>query len=923
MTTNQATGKIKASRVNNLAADTYVGPAGQLWYDVDTGILRLGDNVTPGGTIVGGGGGSPGGANGSIQFNNNGSFAGNTSLTYNIVSNTLSLNGTFSTTGNVTGDYFIGNGSQLTGLAATYGNSNVADYLPTYTGDITANNISTIGNITGNYIFGNGSQLTGLPATYGNSNVADYLPTYTGNITANIISAAGNITGSNLLTNGNLSVAGNAVIVGNLNVQGNVTFIDGNVITTNDLYIQLANNQSTYANINNAGLAVGPANAALTYWQYQTSSNAWSTNVSISASGNITGNYFIGDGSQLTGISTGNITFSNTTISTNIANANIILSPTGTGVVSIANTVGGATGIQMGTPSLGNLTGAVTLTTATSITNGLAQLNSVLGKLIPTQPPAFPGGTPLSISTGTTTAKMCTGFTQTDNTPAGNKSVAAGTTINAIRGSTYTTNTISNTGPGDSGTLTVLVNGADYGNVTFNTNATPTGNGTHGNLIITNNYDYHNANSSIAAGFWYVFTAYATGAVTQGWNEVYLTDTAAGNTNTPYWYYDSSTASAPSFSSVTISACASPSLTYSSTIAHYNSGTYFNLGFNVNRLSANMYPNNTLLTSGVSAGGAFQAPTTVAYTSAKDSITTANLTVPLTQNLYVSSGNATANTTAYITSGFGASASGPSVTVTNSYNSASTSFNPGNTVLYKTGTSTAIEETNIIVNGSTGSPIGNIITTASAYRIVNPSGNTVTNTPTFYSNGNAVAFNSQTGPLYTTDSVVIGSGTQGVLRFSQVNYSTGYLPVGPDLTTQEASQYFTFRFNVRSLSKFNIQYVGTVAGMWVACPGTALDTSVNGIGPTSSINGWLSMTQAAGSTGVPGANTGNGGNGTDGCALAGAVLPNVAQTNPSTAFGYTCSFGQLDIGTQTTVYVRILLTSGQSVTALSIQPASN
>jgi hypothetical protein len=31
--------------------------------------------------------------------------------------------------------------------------------------------VTTAGNITGNYIFGNGSQLTGLPATYSNSNV--------------------------------------------------------------------------------------------------------------------------------------------------------------------------------------------------------------------------------------------------------------------------------------------------------------------------------------------------------------------------------------------------------------------------------------------------------------------------------------------------------------------------------------------------------------------------------------------------------------------------------------------------------------------------------------------------------------------------------------------------------------------------------
>ena len=57
MTTEQSTGKIRASRVNNLAADTFVGPSGLIWYDVDTGVLRLGDNVTPGGTIIGGGGG--------------------------------------------------------------------------------------------------------------------------------------------------------------------------------------------------------------------------------------------------------------------------------------------------------------------------------------------------------------------------------------------------------------------------------------------------------------------------------------------------------------------------------------------------------------------------------------------------------------------------------------------------------------------------------------------------------------------------------------------------------------------------------------------------------------------------------------------------------------------------------------------------
>ena len=46
--------------------------------------------------------------------------------------------------------YFIGNGSQLTGLPATYANSNVALYLPTYTGAFAPGSI-TISNANPNY----------------------------------------------------------------------------------------------------------------------------------------------------------------------------------------------------------------------------------------------------------------------------------------------------------------------------------------------------------------------------------------------------------------------------------------------------------------------------------------------------------------------------------------------------------------------------------------------------------------------------------------------------------------------------------------------------------------------------------------------------------------------------------------------------
>ena len=555
--------------------------------------------------------------------------------------------------------------------------------------------------------------------------------------------------------------------------------------------------------------------------------------------------------------------------------------------------------IAMGTPDAGNLvSNAVTMTANTTVTDGIAQLNVVLGKLVPAAPPAFPGGSTLTIITSTSSGRMCSGFTQTDNTPGSNKAVAAGTVVSVIRGSTYSTSTISNCGPGDSGTLTLYLNGAGAGNVSFNPSASPTANGTYSNLVVSNNYDYNVADPSVAAGFWYVFTGRGTGTVTQGWNEVYLDHSEASSTNTPYWYYDAASPGTPAFSNVTVTACASPSLSYSSTIPHYNSGTQFSFGFSVNRLSGDLYPNNgNLLTNSTTAGGAFQAPASVSYASA-------SVTVPLARNLYVSSGTATGNTTANIvSSGFGSSSTGPSVTVTNSYNSASQAFTTalGNVVLYKNGTTTDIDETDITVTGvGTGS--------GAAYRIENPGSG---NTPGF--TGSEAAFNSQTSTLQTYDATVVGSGSQGIIKHDQTNYSTGYLPAGPDLSAgRSGTQYFTLKFVRTNVSKFDIRYTGTVAGMWVALPGSVIDSS-------SSANGWIDMTQAYAGSGYPGVNAP--GNGSDGCSLGGVIQINTSVTNASK----TCTFGTVSSSSTATneIYVRVALTSGQTVTALSLVAATN
>ena len=252
-------------------------------------------------------------ANGNVVINTNGSewtFGTDSSLT---------APGNISATGNVTGDYILGNIAFANGIPATYGNANVANYLPTFSGNLTAGNISVTGNvygnnfiitvtetvtgnvtagniltgglisatgnITGNYILGNVAFANGIPATYGNSDVANYLPTFLGNLTAGNISVTGNVIANIFSTSGpsgNITGA-NVISATTISASGNVTgdFILGNIAFANGI-------PATYGNAN-------VANYLPTFSGNLTAGN-------ISVTGNVTGNYFIGNGSQLTGL---------------------------------------------------------------------------------------------------------------------------------------------------------------------------------------------------------------------------------------------------------------------------------------------------------------------------------------------------------------------------------------------------------------------------------------------------------------------------------------------------------------------------------------------------------------------------------------------------------------------------------------------
>jgi hypothetical protein len=480
-----------------------------------------------------------------------------------------------------------------------------------------------------------------------------------------------------------------------------------------------------------------------------------------------------------------------------------------------------------------------------------------------------------------------TTVTQTDRTSS-SRTVPAGSTVALVRrASTYQTNTIANVGLGDNGTVSVIKNGVDAGSRALTTS---NDGGVYGDLTIINNVDYATITGQ-ASGFWESFRANATGTVSGGWNEVYINHTTGGSTPTAYWYYDATSVAAPQFTNIRIGPTSNV-YSNSSTVPHFTSSTNFMLQFDVNRLSGDMFPTSNTFITGTS-GGAFLTPTSVTYASA-------NVSFPLAPNLYVASGNVSTTTNVAVTSGFGVSAASCSLTADNSYNTGAGTFTPVGNVLYKTGTGSSMEETNLTFTSTVGTGSG------LAARIENPGS---TDNPVY--TANAFLFNPQTSTLNTYDATIVGA----VLKHDQVNYSTGYMPVGPNLSTgRSAAQYFTFRFVRTSVSKFDIQFSGTIAGMWVALPGSTIDS-------TSSLNGWLDMSISAVTSGIPGANTGAGGNGSNGCALGGPVTLNSLVSSHRK----TCTFGTVSSSSTATneIYVRIKLTAGQTVSALSLQTASN
>ena len=149
------------SRDNNSDSATYVGQQDRLWWDPVTNRFYYSDGVTPGGFPVGGGG--------TVTDRLiNGSYELVLDATGNVTAP-----GAISAVGNVTANYFIGDGSQLTNLPVGGSNITVQNQGNTLTSALNTMNFTgngvvatNVGNVvTVNITAGSGS---GLPPQYGN-----------------------------------------------------------------------------------------------------------------------------------------------------------------------------------------------------------------------------------------------------------------------------------------------------------------------------------------------------------------------------------------------------------------------------------------------------------------------------------------------------------------------------------------------------------------------------------------------------------------------------------------------------------------------------------------------------------------------------------------------------------------------------------
>ena len=539
------------------------------------------------------------------------------------------------------------------------------------------------------------------------------------------------------------------------------------------------------------------------------------------------------------------------------------------------------TGDQViGTPNGGFKTGAISIAASDVTKDNINDLNNILGKLVPDAPTTI-NGIAVTITGATGTGRLCAGFTPTNNT--GGSAPSAGTQYIRNTDSTISTLYTRQYGPGDAGTVTAYVNAVGVGTTALSTG---TNDGTYDKLQIANNVDAVNSqrNTGIASDFYQIYDArFVDAACPDGYNKLHLQQDSTVSANS-YWYEDPSTVGAPVISFGAVEPPGSPTLAYSSYVPHYTqaAGNAFKYVLIVTNASGDMYTQNSFLNCDGQTTG-FSNPGDKSYTNF------ASGTNPPARNYGVGTGvttlisqtprNIHATVTSNIFSTFDAA------TPYGNHNNQRVGFTTDINIM-----GTSADWTNNVDEDAIECTVGSL-TNGSATRVkAGATGDTPTATYVAW-DGNA----SGTPAVY--EAIVRG----GDLRHDETNYSTGYLPAGPNLSSgRSGTQYFQFQFIQSSISEFNISYTGALAGCWVCMPDNS--TWTTGLSAT---NGWANMFQAYVGAGVPN-------NANPGCSSGG-----VMDTNGGT---FTCTFGSESSSNDSNnrVLIRFKLTSGNSISDISL-----
>ena len=461
-------------------------------------------------------------------------------------------------------------------------------------------------------------------------------------------------------------------------------------------------------------------------------------------------------------------------------------------------------------------------------------LDNILDKLVAEAPPNFATGSISSTGYTTGTSPLLASGTIPDNTNGGTIPVtSAGDSVSAYRGtsSIVDSNTLTDQGPGDTGTVAIVVNGTQGTSLTFTSSTGQTINS--GGLQVFNNGDY----PADTPGFWQDFDIKVNdAAVTNGWNRYQLTHTAAGTTDTNDMYVlrDNMTASPTIGGTIALTENAPGTLVYSSGIAHYQNDAVLQIsGATMTNLAGYTYYDG----SPMQINDGQSDDDSIIASNISKSYTDLGVSTPIPQ------GTTTAqslNTVTFSPNDSNNHGTCPDVRFRLRNVNGFSSYNTftSNDVNYMVGTtSSRVDEDNIPMTGLSSS---DRVFLGASFTGNTPAGPLPSNPSAWVGTQNLTAAG------YAHEAVVRG----GIIRRDQTNYSTGgWLPASLDYSGKDSSQYITFSWTQTAKSNFSITITGTYSGLWVGLPGISDNA---GTSPEALGGAWWDAFQLYNGAGVPG-----------------------------------------------------------------------